>query len=81
MNLKLCKDVSDDLVVDKQNMHRIGYMVNGLSASMCVKSNIISFDNGSVNRDLVMGILLRKYPANTKLILLSITDLGLQNTQ
>lgn len=73
------KDVSSNLAIEKQNMHRIGYMVNGLSASMCVKSNFISFDNGIVNRDLVMGILLRKYSPNTKLILLSITDLGLQN--
>ena len=70
--MKLHKEVHD-----QQKMYRIGYMVNGLSDFMCVKSNIISFDNGIVNRDLVMGILLRKYPPNTKLILLSITDLCL----
>jgi hypothetical protein len=73
----ICKGLSNS----KHNVHRIGYMLNGLSKSICIKSSCIVFNTNMVSSDLVMGLLAKQYVPGTKLTLLAVSDIGPQSIE
>lgn len=74
--MELQKNICKGLSNSKHNVHRIGYMLNGLSKSVCVKSSCIIFNTNIVSSDLVMGLLAKQYVPGTKLTLLSVSNIG-----
>ena len=64
----------------KQNMHLIGYVADNTNCNLYIRSDQITDNCGAIDRGEVMRILLSKSPENTEILLLAVSDIGLQES-
>ncbi|WOE32159.1 MULTISPECIES: hypothetical protein [unclassified Acinetobacter] len=64
----------------KQNMHMAGYFADNVAHNAYIESSRITNGDGAIDKDEVIRILLAKHPVGTEILLLSISNLGLQES-